>query len=243
MICLATFSLILTPWGTVWAGCYLDTPSGYQRMGGAGRLGPYPSSSSCQAVNSRSFHGLGSCSCTSSGPSGGGGTNRRAEQLRREFLRKQREDARKKRLLGEADAENDRRRQAARAEFMNKHTEAVQKLKGDRPGKLTLKSGTSFFNPNAKRHHGTMDYQKSLQLSSKQLEIRATASEWQQIYCGMWTASYAIPAAREGDVAEVLFLKSQMMQSFKGGPVELRCPSAAEVPAIPGGVKIGGDTP
>ena len=239
LVCIAMLSLALTHGGKVWAGCYLDTPSGYQRMGGAGRLGPYPSSSSCEAVNARAFHGKGYCRCTTSGSSGGGGNNWRAEQLRREYLRKQREEERKRRLLQEADAENEQRRQAAQAEFMDKHTEATQKLKGARPDKLTLKSGTNFFNSNAQRHQGTMDYQKSLELSSKQLEIRATASEWKQIYCGMWIANYANPAAKDGDVAEVRFLKSQMMQCFKGGLVELRCPSAAEVPAIPGGVEIG----
>ena len=48
--------------------CYLDTPSQYQRMGGASRLGPYPSRSICESVNSEYFNGEGTCSCTRQPP-------------------------------------------------------------------------------------------------------------------------------------------------------------------------------
>ena len=44
---------------------YLDTPSGYQGMGGGGTLGPYSSESECESVNSQYFNGMGDCYCTS----------------------------------------------------------------------------------------------------------------------------------------------------------------------------------
>lgn len=43
--------------------CYLYTPSGYQGIGGASRLGPYSSGSQCQSVNSSYFHSRGRCQC------------------------------------------------------------------------------------------------------------------------------------------------------------------------------------
>jgi len=48
--------------------CYMDTPSGFQRMGGASRIGPYSSSSECESVNRQHFKGAGNCSCKSSPP-------------------------------------------------------------------------------------------------------------------------------------------------------------------------------
>lgn len=56
------------------AECYMDTPSGYGSIGGASRIGPYPDRSSCESVNSQSFGGRGSCSCSSSGTSSGSGS-------------------------------------------------------------------------------------------------------------------------------------------------------------------------
>ena len=49
--------------------CYLDTPSGFRRMGGASRIGPYSSRSECESVNRQHFNGAGNCSCKSSTPS------------------------------------------------------------------------------------------------------------------------------------------------------------------------------
>lgn len=65
--------------------CYLNTPAGFQDMGGASRIGPYSSRSECEAVNSQSFHGNGSCSCTS--------TSTGDRQPADNYLRQQRDEA------------------------------------------------------------------------------------------------------------------------------------------------------
>jgi hypothetical protein len=68
-------AFLFSSWAFAAETCYLHAPSGYRRMGGASRLGPYSSRSQCQSVNGQYFHNQGTCSCTSS-PSGySGGAN------------------------------------------------------------------------------------------------------------------------------------------------------------------------
>ncbi len=68
-------AFLFSSWASAGETCYLSAPSGYQRIGGASRLGPYSSRSQCQSVNGQYFRNQGTCSCTSS-PSGySGGTN------------------------------------------------------------------------------------------------------------------------------------------------------------------------
>jgi hypothetical protein len=68
-------AFLFSSWASAAETCYLSAPSGYQRIGGASRLGPYSSGSQCQSVNGQYFRNQGTCSCTSS-PSGySGGTN------------------------------------------------------------------------------------------------------------------------------------------------------------------------
>ena len=69
-------AFLFSSWALAAETCYLSAPSGYQRIGGASRLGPYSSRSQCQSVNGQYFRNQGSCSCTSSPSSGySGGTN------------------------------------------------------------------------------------------------------------------------------------------------------------------------
>jgi hypothetical protein len=68
-------AFLFPSWASAAETCYLSAPSGYQRIGGASRLGPYSSRSQCESVNGQYFRNQGTCSCTSS-PSGySGGTN------------------------------------------------------------------------------------------------------------------------------------------------------------------------
>ena len=43
--------------------CYLHTPEGYQRIGGASSLGPYISRSECESINLSYFQDNGTCTC------------------------------------------------------------------------------------------------------------------------------------------------------------------------------------
>jgi hypothetical protein len=56
--------------------CWIHTPSGYQRMGGAARIGPYGDGYEANRVNNRYFSGQGRIECAKSRRGGGGGTPR-----------------------------------------------------------------------------------------------------------------------------------------------------------------------
>jgi hypothetical protein len=114
------------------AECYMDTPSGYQGMGGGGRIGPYPSRSACESVSSQYFGGQGSCSCTSSGSSGGGSDQRQWEEQQR------RERERKRREFNEAEKRAEEQEEARRRQFEQNKQKALDLLKSGSNG-LSLK--------------------------------------------------------------------------------------------------------
>ena len=58
---LASVLILSTP---VQAGeCWMDTPKGYQSIGGKARIGPYPDRRQCEEINQKYFAGKGKCSC------------------------------------------------------------------------------------------------------------------------------------------------------------------------------------
>jgi hypothetical protein len=227
----------------VLAQCYMSTPAGYQRMGGASRIGPYPSWNACQSVNQSQMGGQGSCSCTS-GPSRGTGAGTDVRQ--QELLRQQREAEerarreaeerrRKQREVQEAERRAKEREEAARQEFRRGQAEALRQMKGAGAGTLELKSGTPTL--------GLKDPNPTGGLALKEGTGRAISSEWKQAHCGMWIARHAVPAAKKGDVAEVRYLSRQALKSFSGGPPELDCPAAPPPPAPVGREITGRDSP
>jgi hypothetical protein len=59
---LLAFILVLSTPGHA-GECWLDTPGGYQRIGGKARIGPYPDRRQCEEINQKYFAGKGKCSC------------------------------------------------------------------------------------------------------------------------------------------------------------------------------------
>lgn len=129
------------------AECYMDTPSGYQGMGGGGRIGPYPSRSACESVSSQYFGGQGSCSCTSSGSSSGGSDQHQWEEQQQ----RQRERERKRREFEEAERKAREQEEARRRQFEQSKQNALDllksgsndlSLKGAGTGDMGLKGGS-----------------------------------------------------------------------------------------------------
>lgn len=63
---------LLLPAAAMAETCHMQTPSGYGKIGGSGRIGPYPSRAACESVNRQSFGGGGRCSCSADGGAGTG---------------------------------------------------------------------------------------------------------------------------------------------------------------------------
>lgn len=128
--------------------CYLEPPSGYQNMGGSGRLGPYEYRSRCEAINSEYFQGQGTCYCSyTSTPSSSPdkqpqpGIDWQEIQRRHEEERRRQEEERRRRLLQEAEDVYQKAAEEARTRFEIDKSETLQSLKGTASKGLGLKTG------------------------------------------------------------------------------------------------------
>lgn len=230
------------------AECYMDTPSGYGSIGGGGRIGPYPSSSDCEAVNSQYFGGRGSCSCSSDRSYGGtsGGSSsynwKRLEQerlLQEDLLRRQREEAerqRKRNELRQAEEESRKREELRQQSFDNDKRDAVESMKGG-ASDPALKTVIPF---GIKSSPGAS---LGLKGDDEVINTRSITAEWKQAYCGMWIAGHTVPAAKNGDVEEVRYLGRQALKSFSGGLPELQCPETPPPPDLIGKEISGKNSP
>jgi hypothetical protein len=118
---------------------YIDTPSGFQRMGGASRMGPYSSKEQCESVNRQHFENTGTCirTSTSTTPS----AQQQSDDNYREILRRQKQEEEHKRKLLEAEEEARRLEEARRKEFEQDKQNALKLLKST-TDQLGLKSVT-----------------------------------------------------------------------------------------------------
>ena len=219
---------------------YLNTPSGYQRMGGESRLGPYSSEEECNTVNIQYFNRAGSCSCSStsdsisSGSQGGGEDWGEVLRQKEEARRRQEEERRRRELerqKKEAEEEAERRETEAKEKFERSKQEAMQLMKGTGADSLEIKSGTDFFSTDGdlKIKSGTI----TEGASNKAAEIWA---------CATWIADYLFPAARKGDADEIEYLEGQVSKSLSGETPGVECPDISSSPAVQG-VAIGLDSP
>ncbi|HJX33852.1 MAG TPA: hypothetical protein VJ373_01620, partial [Desulfatiglandales bacterium] len=212
---------------------YLNTPSGYQRMGGESRLGPYSSEEECNTVNIQYFNRAGSCSCSStsgsisSGSQGGGEDWGEVLRQKEEARRRQELEKQKK----EAEEEAERRETEAKEKFERSKQEAMQLMKGTGADNLEIKSGTDFFSTDGdlKIKSGTITEGGS----NKAAEIWA---------CATWIADYLFPAARKGDSDEIGYLEGQVRKSLSGETPGVECPDISSPPAVKG-VEIDARSP
>jgi hypothetical protein len=214
----------------------MDTPSGYQGMGGAERIGPYSSRSQCEAVNSQYFNGAGSCSCTSTTPryeepKGAGSVYQRPGIDYGEIERRREEERRRRR----AEEEAKRHAEEAAEKFNKEKMDVLKSLKGVGHERLELKSGTATLGLQNPNPTGQLELKG---ISPREIDLRSISREWRQHYCGTWIASYTFSAAKKGNVKEVCFLGRQAIKAFKGETIELQCPEVKPPPEIYDGVAI-----
>jgi len=235
------------------AECYMDTPSGYGRMGGGGTIGPYASKSQCESVNSEYFGGNGTCKCPESGSSSSGSSwgssqqnNFTSEAEIEEMMRKDRERDRRlreKRLKKEKARRLEKERiknkikEDTRLKFIKDKRDAMSSMKGHSRDALKIKSGTATLglkSPNP-------DSEAVLkELTSAGSTGRVVSKEWKQLHCGRWASGYVFKAAQKGDVSEVRYLGNEALKAFEGGPMALDCPNVIEPPKIVYGKEIIG---
>ena len=137
--CLAAFLLLLLLplHGSASEECYLETPSGYQGIGGGSRLGPYSSRSECESVNSDYFDGNGTCYCSYTEPAPSPAPTPSQDYqgepyVDTEAIRRQQEEEQRRREQEEAER-RERERQAEEARrraFEKEKEEALGLLKG-----------------------------------------------------------------------------------------------------------------
>ena len=219
--------------------CYLNTPSGFQGMGGESRIGPYSSSSECEAVNNQYFNGAGSCSCSSSGSissgSQGSGIDRSEIYRRQEEERRRQEEERRRQELErqkrEAEQEAERRAAEAKDKFEKSRQEAIGLMKGSGTDTLEIKSGTDFFSTDG-----------DLRLKSGMITEGASGKAAEVWACATWIADYLFPAARKGDADEIGYLGGQVRKALSGEAPGVECPEVSSPPAVHG-VAIGLDSP
>jgi len=219
--------------------CYLNTPSGYQSMGGAGRIGPYSSSSECEEINSQYFNGAGSCSCSSSGSissgSQGSGIDRSEIYRRQEEERRRQEEEHRRQELErqkkEAEQETERRASEAREKFERSKEEALSLMKGTGSDTLEVKSGTDFFGTDGE-----------LKLKSGTITEGASNKAAEVWACATYIAGYLFSAARKGDADEIGYLEGQVRKTLSGEKPGEQCPDISSPHAVQG-VAIGLDSP
>jgi hypothetical protein len=210
--------------------CYLDTPSGFQRMGGASRIGPYASSSECESINRQYFSGAGSCSCSSSSSDSQESGARWDEELRQQEneRRRQEEERRRQELERQKEAaekEAEKRAADAKDRFEKSKQEAAGLLKGS--GSLEIKPGTSFFSTGS-------DLKPKPGMTTDIVSGKA-AQIWG---CATYIAGYLFPAARKGDLDEIGYLNGQIGMALRGETTGVQCPDVSTPPSVQG-LEIG----
>jgi tetratricopeptide (TPR) repeat protein len=129
---LVLFLITLSPFPTSASEtCYMNTPSGFQRMGGASRIGPYSSRAQCGGVNSQFFNGAGICSCTSTAPAykqQQPSIDYGEQQRRQQEEQRRREEAERKRRMQEQAEEEARQREDARKKQFEQDKQNALKL-------------------------------------------------------------------------------------------------------------------
>ncbi len=235
---------------------YMDTPSGYQGMGGASRIGPYSSENACKSVNDANFGGQGTCVCTDSGSTSYGSTGssqpdysedrrirhqmelQNAQRVMQEQEQSRRRMAQEKaKKTAEEQARISAEAQAKRLEWQAKKNDLMGSLKGAGSTDLSLKpttgqtmelkpKGTDFFGISLKKHENDIVIPAS-QLSSQQLP--ASVSQMENLRRSLWLYQ---KAAMAQDEEEAHFLSSQADEAAQGHPLRVEVPGAEKMSEI-----------
>lgn len=238
--------------------CYLNTSPQYQRMGGAGVLGPLPCDR-CRATVQNEMSGGWCSDAASSGttstrttPSTAGsvaadgvqtainnfwdGWRRGREQARQRAMMEQQramaeENARQARVA--AARERVRQRQielaAAREDERRQRQAAFDRAREDLGRELRL-APRAQVTPGLRRTGATPgELPSGLRRSTSVVE---EPRGLQRLVCSASIANDAATAALRGDYAEARFLGEQSTRAQSGGRLDVQCPSSSAVPEI-----------
>lgn len=209
--------------------CYLDTPPGYQRMGGKSRLGSYSSSGQCESIRQQYFGTAGTCSCTPTPPNyqPQPNTYRGKIQGGQEEDWRQPKEEEKKQGLKQAEEE-------AKGKFDKAKEDALKLMKGTGNNTLTIKTGTESFNTKENKQSGM-----KIKSGMPEEVVDSAGKTWA---CATSIADFAFLAARRGETGEVRYLGEQVRKTLSGDKPGVDCPKLSPPPNVEG-IEIGPNSP